>query len=97
MLMQDQRQEHTLAAFLKQKRIHAGLSQGEVAGKLGYSTSQFVSNWERGISQPPLTSLKTLSELYKCSLDEMFEVMLATTLKNAEAELREKYQKLKNK
>lgn len=87
-------QQVDLAGFLKSKRVHAGLSQGEVAAKLGYSTSQFVSNWERGISQPPMSSLKVLSELYKCSLDEMFEVMLSTTLKNTEAELREKYANL---
>ena len=42
-----------LAKGLKQKRVAAGLSQRDVSDELGYSTPQFISNWERGISCPP--------------------------------------------
>jgi transcriptional regulator with XRE-family HTH domain len=44
----------TLASFLKERRIAAGLSQIDVSRKLGYTSAQFVSNWERGIAKPRL-------------------------------------------
>jgi len=65
------RQKNMLADFLKQKRVAAGLSQRDVADKLGYSTPQFISNWERGVSHPPINALKKLGELYKVSADDL--------------------------
>ena len=35
-----------LAKFLKEKRVQSGLSQKDVAEKLGYSTSHFFSTGE---------------------------------------------------
>lgn len=52
-----------LKEFLKKKRNDAGLSQKELAKKLGYTTAQFVSNWERSISRPPIDSVPKLAEL----------------------------------
>lgn len=40
-----------LAELLKEKRLAAHISQKTVAEKLGYTTAQFISNWERGVSQ----------------------------------------------
>lgn len=77
--------------YLKQKRVDAHLSQGEVASKLGYTTSQFVSNWERGISQPPLSSLFSISDLYRISVDELFEVLLKSSLLEYEKDMRAKF------
>ncbi len=39
--------------------------QLEVARKLGYSSAQFVSNWERNLVAPPLDTLAILIDLYK--------------------------------
>jgi transcriptional regulator with XRE-family HTH domain len=83
------------ANYLKQKRIDAQLSQSEVATRLGYTTSQFVSNWERAISQPPIQSLFLISNLYRVSVDEMFEVFLKSSLKKQEADLRLKFEEVK--
>ena len=83
--------ENGLAVFLKDKRIVAGLSQKDVALKLGYSTSQFISNWERGISQPPLATLRKIAELYKVSADEMFNVLLRSTISQVEIDLKKKF------
>jgi len=80
-----------LAEFLKNKRNLSGLSQKEVAHHLGYSTSQFVSNWERGISQPPLAVLRTLANLYKINADEMFSVLLKTTVAQVEIDLKHRF------
>ena len=57
---------------LKRLRVKAGLKQKEVASKLGYSTPQFISNWERGISSPPVKSIKTLAGIYKTSPEKLF-------------------------
>lgn len=38
---------------------------------MGYTTSQFVSNWERGISLPPFDSLRRLARVLGCSLREL--------------------------
>ena len=63
----------------------------EIAEKLGYSTSQFISNWERGISQPPLNTLRKIAELYKINADEMFNVLLDATIAQVEVDLRRKF------
>ena len=63
----------SLSKFLKKRREDVGLSQGQVAKFLGYTSPQFVSNWERGISKPPLHSLKELCGLYKTPRGEMAE------------------------
>lgn len=81
----------TLADFLKSKRVVAGLSQKDVASHLGYSTSQFISNWERGISQPPLNTLRRIANLYKISPDEMFNVLLRSTIEQVERDLKRKF------
>lgn len=58
--------------YLKNIRLKSNFSQGEVARKLGYSTAQFISNWERGVSKPPVTILKQLSKIYSKNPDELF-------------------------
>lgn len=68
--------KNKLGKFLKEKRIRAGLSQRGVSKKLGYSTPQFISNWERGVSMPPIDVLKKLGEMYHISADELFEIAL---------------------
>jgi len=68
--------EKKLGIYLKEMRLNAGLSQGEVAKRLNYKTAQFISNWERGLSEPPITTLKKLSELYHVDIEDLFEITL---------------------
>jgi transcriptional regulator with XRE-family HTH domain len=68
--------DSNLAEYLKNKRVHAGLTQSDVARKMGYSSPQFVSNWERALARPPVTVLKELTKLYKVSADEVFRMLL---------------------
>ena len=49
-----------LGQYLQDMRIRAEMTQREVSVKLGYSSAQFISNFERGISSPPLKKLKDL-------------------------------------
>jgi transcriptional regulator with XRE-family HTH domain len=86
-----------LSKFLKEKRLEAGLSQGAVAKKLGYTSPQFVSNWERSLSQPPVATLRKIAQIYNISPNDMFDVMLKATIEQVTAELTEKFYKQKAK
>lgn len=63
--------------FLKEARESAGLTQQEVASKLSYSTAQFVSNWERGISLPPLDILRVFSKICEVPCTKLIDVVYA--------------------
>lgn len=60
---------------LKAWREQAKLSQSSVAEKLSYTTPQFISNWERGLSLPPLEVLPKLIKMYGLSAEEMTDVI----------------------
>lgn len=81
------------AEKLKKLRIEAGLSQRDVANKLGYSTPQFISNWERGISRPPVSALGTISSLYGESLDSLYSYCKADVLAEAERSFKIEFNK----
>jgi len=61
----------TIGACLKAWRTNRHLTQKAVAEVLGYSTPQFVSNWERGVSLPPLNAMPVLAKLYALSQQEV--------------------------
>ena len=52
--------DNELGIYLKRHRETSNVSQAELANFMGYSTSQFVSNWERGIAPPPVDQLKKI-------------------------------------
>ncbi len=53
---------------IKELRINKGLTQLELADKLGF-TSQTISNWESGIREPDVDALSQLANLFNVSLD----------------------------
>lgn len=61
-----------LSEYLKTKRIATGLTQSEVATRLGYTSPQFISNWERGVASPPAFIIKELAKIYQISADDLF-------------------------
>lgn len=63
--------------FLKESREDAGLTQQEVATRLSYSTPQYISNWERGVSLPPLDQLPRLSRMFSVPPGRIIEVLHA--------------------
>lgn len=76
-----------LASYLKTARVRANLSQTDVAKKLGFTGPQFVSNWERGLAAPPLTSLKKLAGIYGIDPESVFKMILS----EVEAQMREEF------
>lgn len=60
-------------SYSKKLREKSGLSQAEVAKKLGMSSGQMVSNWERGACFPPLRDLKRLANMYDVPLKSFFD------------------------
>lgn len=68
-----------LNRYLKNRRKELGLSQADVSRKLGYSSPQFVSNWERGLVSPPLSSLPKLMVLLQIPRETLIELVLADT------------------
>ncbi len=78
-----------LARFLRRKREGRGLSQNNIAEALGFSSSQFVSNWERAISSPPMNSLPLLSRLLRIKEYEIAGILMRIT----KAEVRENFYK----
>ncbi len=80
-----------LAGFLREKRIASGHSQMDVAKKLSYTSAQFVSNWERGLSSPPIQTLRKLSELYQIPPDTLFAITLETMISQVTVDLRRKF------
>jgi len=62
-----------IAERLARRRKEAGLSQEELAMKLGVSR-QAVSKWERSESSPDTNNLIALAKLYDVSLDDLLYV-----------------------
>lgn len=79
-----------LSKFLKKARIQIGLSQKEISTKLGYSTPQFISNWERGLSYPPYAKLKSLSTILKVDHKVLMEKIISEKTKAIENSIRSK-------
>lgn len=54
-----------IGLYLKKQRTMLGLSQKEVAKRIGLQSSQFISNIERGICATPLEVLRKFLDIYK--------------------------------
>lgn len=53
---------------MRSERVRAGLSQSEVAERVGVD-QRTVSNYERGITNVPADVLLKLSDIYGCTTD----------------------------
>lgn len=65
-----------IGLFLKAAREHVGLTQAEVAADFGYSSSQFISNIERGLATPPVAVIVEQVKLYKIKHEKFIRVYL---------------------
>lgn len=56
---------------IKEFRLKAGKTQEELAKALGV-TQGAVAQWENGITNPKISSLKAIAEVLGCTLDDLF-------------------------
>lgn len=68
-----------LAANIQKYRKKSGLTQEELAEKLGV-TFQAVSKWENAKSAPDIFFLPTMAELFGCHIDELFSRDIKTEI-----------------
>lgn len=80
-----------LGEFLRLKRENAGLTQKQVADRLGYATPQFISSWERAEREPPMNVIFRLAAIYSISAEKLFRVMLDYRHKMIEQEFRAEF------
>ena len=57
---------------LRELRTKSGLTQNEIANKLGVS-GQTILNWENGIYEPKINQLIQLADLFNVSIDYLVE------------------------
>lgn len=67
--------------MLKEIREKRGLTQAQLAKALGYTSPQFISNWERGICQPPPEKFPKIAKLLKISVNTLIDLRLKQTEK----------------
>ncbi len=65
-----------IAETIKKARLKNKMSQAQLGKKLGYSSGQFVSNWERGASYPPMDRLAMMVNLFKLNKKEVLTLYI---------------------
>ena len=70
-----------LGTFLKDVREQAAFTQADVSSRLGYTSPQFISNIERGISVVPLKTLSRMVSLYKVNPESVVKIILESQRK----------------
>ena len=55
---------------VKQLRLAAGMTQAELATRLGITTPS-ITKWERGRSNPDLINVFRMTEIFECSVSDI--------------------------
>ena len=75
-----------LGKKIKQLRFKAGLTQEQLAEKLGIG-AQSVSKWENAVAMPDITTLPLLSEIFGVSIDDLFDLTVNQRLNRIESRM----------
>ncbi len=62
-----------LGKKIRQLRFKAGLTQEQLAEKLGIG-AQSVSKWENAVAMPDITALPLLAEIFGVTIDDLFDL-----------------------
>lgn len=65
-----------IGAMIQEYRKSADLSQAELAEKLGYSTPQFISLFERGLAKVPIMTLGRLVKILDLPEKDIFKMLV---------------------
>lgn len=77
-----------IGLYLRECREKIGLTQGDVAKKMGWDNAQYVSNIERGISAPPKAGIKKMCELLSADKHQVVEMMVDSYKRMLKAKVR---------
>ena len=72
-----------LGKKIRQLRFKAGLTQEQLAEKLGIG-AQSVSKWENAAAMPDITALPVLAEIFGVSIDDLFDLTTEQRLNRIE-------------
>lgn len=72
-----------LGKKIKQFRFQAGLTQEQLAEKLGIG-AQSVSKWENAVAMPDITALPLLAEIFGVTIDDLFDLTTEQRLNRIE-------------
>ena len=72
-----------LGKKIKQYRFKSGLTQEQLAEKLGIG-AQSVSKWENAVAMPDITTLPLLAETFGISIDDLFDLTTEQRLNRIE-------------
>ncbi|MAF91173.1 MAG: hypothetical protein CL674_14590 [Bdellovibrionaceae bacterium] len=72
--------------YLRDMRKIAGITQMQIAKELGFTSAQFISNYERGLCYPSENNLKQISDII--NLD--FEKLVANFISSKAMDMKER-------
>ena len=75
-----------LGKKIRQLRFKAGLTQEQLADKLGIGP-QSVSKWENAVAMPDISALPLLAEIFGVSIDDLFDLSAEQRLNRIENRL----------
>ena len=85
----------SLGTFIKKQRVLKGYSQAELADALGYMSPQFISDWERGISSPPMKRLPELASFLGVKVDVIFDLLVTLATEQLVENLSKEFKQVK--
>jgi transcriptional regulator with XRE-family HTH domain len=77
----------SISSLIHQWRDLRSITQAQLAKKLGYSTSQFISNVERGICSFPVKKAKKLAKI----LDIPYDLLKTAYIADLSEELNQEF------
>ena len=75
-----------LGKRIKQLRFKAGMTQEQLAEKLGIG-AQSVSKWENAVAMPDITALPLLAEIFGVTIDDLFDLTADQKLRRIESRM----------
>jgi transcriptional regulator with XRE-family HTH domain len=76
MTAKEKQMSKQLGQILREGRVKSKMTQRQLAGKLGYTSPQYVSNWERGRVTPPLYTLSEVARFTHVPKDKIKKLLL---------------------
>ena len=73
----DKKSLKSIGQYLYDRRTKINKTQAAIAKKLGFESSQYVSNWERGLCPPPKEKLIVIAQEYEVPRSELAQLMSA--------------------